>query len=291
VALSTTPNVVKRYIGFELQRLRETAGKSQPDAGRAIDTSKGKISHFESGRNLPSLLEVETLLAFYGATDLIDQFKDLIVQAREAPPVFDLDPSLGLAPNFSMYIGLEQGATRVFTYDAVVVMGILQCRTYATAVIRGSFPDAVDPTDSRVNELADLRMRRQVALDRRAPRLQVQAVINQGVLYQQVGGPAVAAEQLAFLRTVADRDNVSIRVLPYGAGAHPAMHGPFRRLEFPIRRDPGVVYLEDLSGGRFRDDTEDIDRYRTVGDQLLELALPERESLSLIDTIRRELAA
>jgi hypothetical protein len=39
------------------------------------------------------------------------------------------------------------------------------------------------------------------------------------------------------------------------------------------------------------DDTEDIDRYAQVGNRLLELALPERESLSLINTVRRELAA
>ncbi|MBB5802895.1 DNA-binding XRE family transcriptional regulator [Saccharothrix ecbatanensis] len=287
--LSTTPTVVKRYIGFELQRLREAAGKSQPEAGKEIDTSKAKISHFESGRNLPSLLEAEALLNFYGAPDLIDLFKDLIVQAREAKSSFDLDPSLDLAPGFSMYVGLEQGASRIFTYDAVVVKGILQCRRYAEATIRG-YLGGEDLSDDQVHELVDLRMRRQNVLHRTEPRLDVVAVINQGVLYHQVGGPVVAAEQLAHLLSTAERDNVTIRVLPYDIGAHPALHGPFTRLEFPIPRDPGVVYLEDLVGGRYRDDTEDIDRYADVGDRLLELALPERESLSLIDTIRRELA-
>jgi hypothetical protein len=67
------------------------------------------------------------------------------------------------------------------------------------------------------------------------------------------------------------------------------MHGSFTRLEFPIPRDPGMVYLDDLSGGRYRDDTEDIDRYAQVGDQLLELASPEATSLSPIDSIRKEL--
>jgi hypothetical protein len=141
-----------------------------------------------------------------------------------------------------------------------------------------------------VNELVDLRMRRQAVLDRAEPQLDIVVVINQGVLHQQVGGPAVAAEQLSHLLELAERDNVTIRVLPYGAGAHPAMHGPFTRLEFPIDRDPGVVYLEALSGGRYRDDTEDIDRYTRAGDRLVELALPEPDSLSLIDTIRKELA-
>jgi hypothetical protein len=69
---------------------------------------------------------------------------------------------------------------------------------------------------------------------------------------------------------------------------HPALQGPFTRLEFPIERDPGVVYLEDLSGGRYRDDTDLIAKYTQLEDRLLEQALSERESLALIDTIRRE---
>lgn len=289
VALSTTPTVVKRYIGFELQRLREAAGKSQPEAGKAIDTSKAKISHFESGRNLPSLLEVETLLTFYGSADLIDMFKDLIVQAREAGSTFDLDSSLDLSPAFSMYVGLEQGASRIFTYDAIVVKGILQCRSYAAAAIRGSRVGGTAMSVDYVDAQVDLRMRRQAVLDRLEPRLDVVAVIDEGVLRKHVGGAAVAAEQLDHLLRLAERDNVTIRILPYSAGAHAAMYGAFTRLEFPIPRDPGVVYLEDLSGGRYRDDTEDINRYAQVGDQLLELALPEETSLSVIDSIRKEL--
>jgi Domain of unknown function (DUF5753) len=149
-------------------------------------------------------------------------------------------------------------ASRIFTYDAMAIKGIFQCRRYAEATI-SAYVDGGGLSADQVGELADLRMRRQVALDCAEPRLEVVAIINQGVLYQQVGGPAVAAEQLGHLLTLADRDNVTIRVLPFGTGAHPALHGPFTRLEFPIERDPGVVYLEDLSGGRYRDDTEDID--------------------------------
>lgn len=289
MALSTTPTVVKRYIGFELQRVRDTAGKSQPEAGRAIDTSKAKISHFESGRNLPNLLEIEALLTFYGATDLIDMFKDLIVQVREAVATFDLDPSLDLVPGFSLYVGLEQGASRIFTYDATVVKGILQCRSYAASAIRGSRLGDTSMSDENVEAEVDLRMRRQAVLDRAEPRLDVVAVIDESVLRKHVGGPAVAAEQLTHLRTLAERDNVSIRVLPYSVGAHAAMHGAFTRLEFPLPRDPGVVYLEDLVGGRYCDDIEEIDRYTRVGDQLLELAMPAAKSLSLIDSIRKEL--
>ncbi|GAA3848779.1 helix-turn-helix transcriptional regulator [Saccharothrix violaceirubra] len=280
--------MIRRYVAFELKRLREASGKSQQDAATRIDTSKSRVTHLESGRNMPKLLDIEALLELYGVPEMTEQFKELIVQARESGPVFDLDSTLNLLPGFDMYVGLEQGASRIFTYDAVVVKGILQCRRYAEATIRGHLGGA-DLADDRVRTLVDLRMRRQTAFERSEHPLEVMAVIGEGVLRQQVGGADVAAEQLEYLLTLAERENITIRVLPFSSGAHPAMQGPFTRLEFPIERDPGVVYLEDLSGGRYRDDTEDIDRYAQVGAHLLDVALPARKSLSVIDTIRREL--
>jgi transcriptional regulator with XRE-family HTH domain len=290
VALSTTPTVVRRYVAFELKRLREAAKKNQSEAAKRLDCVATRITHLENGRNLPRLIDIEILLPFYGVPELVPHLQDLVASIRTGGPIVELDvAAMKLPRGFDMYVGLEQGASRVFTYDAVVVRGILQCRRYATAAVRGHYGS--DLSDDRVDEIVDLRMRRQEALDRVDPRLDVVTVVDEGVLRKEVGGPNVAAEQLAYLLTLAERDNVTIRVLPPGVGAHPGFHGGFVQLGFPIDRDPGVVYLEDLSGGRYHDDTDVIDMYTAVGDRLLELALPEQESLSLIDTIRRELAA
>lgn len=261
---------------------------SQSEAAKRIDTTAGRIGHFESGRNLPKLPDVEVLLPYYGADELIEGFKDLIVQARTAPQVFEPDESITLPPGFDLYLGLEQGASKIFSYDAVVVKGILQSRRYAEAAVRGPLGDV---PEGRIADLVELRMRRQTILDRVEPPLEVVTVIDEAILRKEIGGRAVAAEQLAHLETISARPNVSIRVLPYAAGAHPSLHGSFTLLEFPIPRDPGVVYLEDRTGGRYRDDTEDVDEYASVANQLLELALPERESLSMIESVREELSS
>lgn len=286
MALSTTPTVIRRYIAFELRRLREAAGKNQADAAKRIDTTSGRIGHFESGRNLPKLPEIELLLPHYGAAELVDGFGDLIVQARTAPNVFEPDESVTLPPGFDLYLGLEQGASRIVTYDAMTVMGIVQGRPYAEALLRGH-----DATldDEEVQRRIDLRMRRQEVLNRDESPLELLAIVDEAVLYRQIGGPHVLGQQLDHLLTTAERPNVTIRVLPYTAGVHPALHGPFTILEFPIARDPGVVYLEDRMGGRYRDDTEDIDEYTAVAERLLELALPEAESVSMIREARKEL--
>jgi transcriptional regulator with XRE-family HTH domain len=286
MALSTTPTVIKRYIAFELRRLRETAGKHQSDAARRLDTSSGRIGHFESGRNVPKLTEVEILLPFYGADELVDGFRELIVQARTAPAVFEPDESMTLPPGFDLYLGLEQGASRIVTYDAMTVMGILQSRPYAEALLRGH-DETLDGAE--VQRRIDLRMRRQEVLHRDESSLELVTIVDEAVLHRQIGGPDVHRQQLDHLLTVAKRSNVTIRVLPYKVGVHPALHGPFTILEFPIARDPGVVYLEDRMGGRYRDDTEDIDEYAAVANRLLKLALPEVDSASMIQKVREEL--
>lgn len=286
MALSTTPTVLRRYIAFELRRLRENAGKSQLEAGKRLDTSKSRITHFESGRNLPRLTDVELLLPFYGADDLVSGFRELIVQARNAAAVFEWDESMTLPPGFDLYLGLEQGASRIVSYSAMTPTGLLQCEPYAEALFRGH---QADLPDSEVQRRLDLRMRRQGALDRDESPLELVAVIDEAALRRQIGGTKVLGSQLDYLRAAAERPNITIRVLPYSVGVHPALHGSFTILEFPIERDPGVVYVEDRIGGRYRDDTEEIDEYAAVVDRLLELALPESDSASMIHEVREEL--
>jgi transcriptional regulator with XRE-family HTH domain len=286
VALSTTPSVIRRYLAFELKRLREAAGKHQSEAAKRIDTSGGRIGHFETGRNLPKLPEIEILLPFYGAAEMVDGFRELIVQARTGPAVFEPDELMTLPPGFDLYLGLEQGATRIFTYSPMTVMGLLQCRPYADALVRG---DSKSLDEADVQRWLDLRMRRQDVLDKDDSPLELVSIIDEAVLHREIGGSDVLGQQLDHLLEMAKRPNVTIRVLPYKAGVHPALHGPFIILDFPIERDPGVVYLEDWIGGRYRDDVEEIDEYAALANRLVEPTLSEANSVSVIRKVRKEL--
>jgi hypothetical protein len=285
--VSTTPTVIRRYVALELRRLREEKGGiSQAKAGEYIGARSGQsvIAKYESGERQPRLGDIRLLLELYDRTDLFDQFRDLMTHTTTPGPAFDL-ADVNLPENFDMYLGLEQGASKIFSYGAMTVMGILQCRAYAEALLRGHQPGL---SDTEVTVMLDLRMGRSLALDRPDPQLELIAVIDESVLHREIGGPAVLAEQLDYLVAAADRPNVSIRVLPYSTGVHPALHGPFILLDFPIIRDPGVVYMEDRIGGRYRDDIPDIDEYRSVAERLLDLALSDRRSVTLINSVRKK---
>jgi transcriptional regulator with XRE-family HTH domain len=279
MTLSTTPAVVQRYVAFELRSLRKRAGVSQNEAAKRIDAGQTKITHLETARYLPRLTDVELLLPLYGASERVREFQDLINHARVTRPPFELDNEVELPRGFDLYVGLEQGAAGLVAYQCLVVDGLLQRPAYAEALIRGN-----DRTlsDTEVARQVDLRMRRQEAFKRPHEPLDVRVLMEEAVLYRVVGDKSVLADQLEHLLALVERPNVAIRILPTSVGAHPGLHGTFTLLRFPIERDHGVVWVEDLSGGRALDQLADIDRYAGVAERVRRLALPEQASVAVI---------
>ena len=76
--------------------------------------------------------------------------------------------------------------------------------------------------------------------------------------------PAVMRDQLAHIADVAGLGNVTVQVLPYTAGAHPAMLGSFTLMQFPDPADRDVVYLEAETGALYLEKHEDVRRYSLI---------------------------
>ena len=95
--------------------------------------------------------------------------------------------------------------------------------------------------------------------------------------------------QLEHLLDMASLPNVSVQVIPFGGGAHPAMGRPFIVLVFPERIDPDVVYLEDLTRAMYLEDVDEVDRYNVFFNHLRATALSFDESASLITTVLKDM--
>lgn len=78
---------------------------------------------------------------------------------------------------------------------------------------------------------------------------------------------------------------MNIQVLPFDAGAHPAMNGGFRVLKFPKPSDPAVVYVEYWRGGIYLEESTEVDAYAQLFDHLRARALGFDESRSLITQV------
>jgi hypothetical protein len=102
-------------------------------------------------------------------------------------------------------------------------------------------------------------------------------VLGEGALRRPVGGDAVLADQIEHLRTLSQHRNVQINVLPFAVGAHAAMAGAFRILDFDDPEDPDVVYLESHVGAHYLEEPDEVKEYRRIFDLICGQSIPVAE--------------
>jgi hypothetical protein len=179
-----------------------------------------------------------------------------------------------LPENFSGYLGLESEAARISAYESEVLPGLLQTDAYARQIL-GQHPLTVMPYE--IEQATRLRLARQARLGGDPLRLDV--VVNEGALRRVVGGPDVMREQLTHVVEMAALPNVTVRILPFMAGAHPAANGSFAVLEFPAPDDPRIVCLDTLATTLYREGLREVGAYQFTHERLGLLALdPEKSS-------------
>jgi hypothetical protein len=96
--------------------------------------------------------------------------------------------------------------------------------------------------------------------------------------------------QMARLLEVGAFPNVTMQVVPFSAGGHAAMDGPFVILSFPEQLDSDVVYIESTRSGVYLEQQSDVHSYAEMFERLVSSALTPRESATLITEIARTLA-
>jgi len=278
--VAPSPTVLKRYVGLELRRLRESAGFKRDQVAERAGCATSHITHLEVARNLPKVPELELLLRHYGAAKRIPAFLELLDAARTGQDWWT--PYAGTAPSwFELFLGLEASAERISSYDTMVIPGLFQTSDYAEHILRTGDPEL---TSAEVGRRVELRMARQDVLGRQPDPPIVETVLDESVLYRPAVDEMVLAEQLNHLLKLAESPTISVRVLPLAAGVHAGISGTFMVLTFPaiLENDPGVAYTEDRIKGTYYDDPEEIARYRATMNLLQAQAYSGEESRTVI---------
>jgi transcriptional regulator with XRE-family HTH domain len=237
--LDAGPTVLRIGLGGTLRRLREKAGISREHAGDTIRASAAKISRLELGRVGFKARDVVDLLTLYGVTDAAqrEEFLDLARRANE-PGWWHRYSDL-LASWFETYIGLEQAASVIRTFELQFIPGLLQTRDYARAVTR-----LAHTRPEEIERRVELRVQRQRLLSR-DPAPKLWAVIDESALRRSVSTDVeVLREQLRHLLRMNERPNISLQFVPLSRGGHAAAGGSFTMLRFALPDLPDVVYLE-----------------------------------------------
>jgi transcriptional regulator with XRE-family HTH domain len=274
------PTVLRILLGTQLRRLREARGISAQDAARAIRGSESKISRIELGRNAVRDVDIADLLSLYGITEPAEREQMLSLAGQANQPGWwhryqDILPAW-----FQSYIGLEESAESIRSYDAQFVPGLLQTEDYAAAVIAlGEFPP------EEAERIVYLRKERQRRFT--SGGLRLRAIIDEGALRRPVCDAGAMRAQLQYLDEICDRPGFTLQVTPFSAGAHIAP-GSFSILRFTAADLPDVVYLEQLTSAMYLDKRPDVDRYVAVMDKLSAISASPDASRQIIRTLLKD---
>jgi transcriptional regulator with XRE-family HTH domain len=273
----------RRELSNALKQLREAANVTVAEAAETLGCSTDKIHWMERADwTNPRWRDVRDLLNRYGVTDEAtrDELIDLARKGGEKDWWQPYSKTLSKRRSkYSAYLGLEADAMRILTYQLAVIPGLLQTDDYARAVI------AEGPTEigaKEINERVQVRTERQRILAGEDP-VQLWAVIDEAALRRQIGGPDVMRAQIEYLIELAERPHITLQVLPFAAGAHPALSGSFTLLSSG-QGYPDVAYVETIGGELLIDRLDGVDRYRQVFRRLNVKALNPEATIEMLVT-------
>ncbi|MBA9007792.1 helix-turn-helix domain-containing protein [Thermomonospora cellulosilytica] len=280
-ASQTRSSIRRRQLARELRTLRDLAGMTGEDVAKALGWSSAKVSRIENAAISVKTADLRKLLALYQVPE--NQRDRLIELARTADQRGWWDAVPTVPADLNAYLALENEAHKLLSYSALVLHGLLQTEDYARSILS----DQLAMAPGAIRRQVDVRMRRQQRLTGPEP-LQFRGVIDEAAVLRQVGGPEVMRDQLRHLLELAERPNIRLQILPFGAGGHPAVSGPFIILEIP---DPGadVVYVELMNRNIYIEDDVDVHRHVLAFDILRNKALPVEETPAFIQRRLTEL--
>jgi transcriptional regulator with XRE-family HTH domain len=272
-------------LGKRLQDLREQAGLSYEEAGRALDVTHATIRRMEKAEVGLKLPYVEKLLTTYGITSA-EEIGGFLALAREANRPGWWHSFRDVLPDwFSAFVSLEGEASVIRGYEPHYVPGLLQTADYARAVLRAGLPHA---PQEEIERLVTLRIERQALLARAdAPLLWV--VMDETVLRRPIGGRKVMRDQFGALMDATEQANVRLQVIPFSSGPHPAMYGPFHIFRFQLQEIPDIAYAESLVGGSYFDERDDVSSFLEALDRMCAQAAPAQSTKAILDGMRKEI--
>jgi transcriptional regulator with XRE-family HTH domain len=284
------PVVQSALLWRELASLRQARELTPSQVAEALGWSSFKLMKIEGGHGTISAADLEALLAHYGITEagIVQLFHARNEGAGEQ--AWWQSYAGKVSPAYLEYVGFEAGAVSIRQFQLSLVPGLLQTERYAEVVTK------VGAAGARwVTPVTELRFDRQSRLAARSEPPHQLFVIDEAVIRRHIGvsqDPAIMPDQLRSIARRAEQDAlVTVRVIPFIAGAHPGIFGPFTLLGFDgglpdiLYRDPGRGTYELAIG-----DHPQVSEHSADFEALLDSALAADESIQLIRTVAEQMS-
>ena len=269
-----SPTVSRRELGTLLRGLRIQKGWTAEQVAERLMVSPSKVSRLETGQRGASARDIRELCDLYEVDD--DQRQHLMELAIEGKQRAWWQP---LRVQYTRYVGLEAEATSISDYGLGIMPGLLQTPEFARAQALATMPRRGPDV---VEQSVQVRIGRQQRLfSEHPPRFE--AVVDESVLHRVVGSPAIMRAQLERLLELSSMPHVSLRVIPYDAGALPAAN-KFIILRFAQPTVPDVVFIEGMTGDLYLEEPDDVETYGTTFRALAQLAAEPETTREIIMT-------
>jgi transcriptional regulator with XRE-family HTH domain len=279
-ALVATPR--SRALGFGLRTAREARKLGVRELARLAKVVAQDLSHWESGTRVPKTEQVALLLGALRVEPAErTRLLELAGNAREPNWLEHSIP--GISPRLSAFIEYERTASAIFAWEPLLIPGLLQTPDYVRTILAAAGrPRAEEELRIKV------RLLRQEVLTGRDPSPYT-VFLAETALRQRRGGAEIMAPQLKHLAAMAQRRNVSLRVLPDNEEFHPGLNGSFVIFDFSDL--PPIVFLEQYRGSAYLYDEQQVADYRAAQRVMAALAMSEQDSCSLIREVIADLEA
>jgi transcriptional regulator with XRE-family HTH domain len=269
-------------LGNALANARKASGESVTSIARDLGVHPQTVRRWENAEVTPSVLVLRGLCTHYGVPpDKRDELEEL--RERASRPGW-WNGSGDWPDATAELLGMEMAAVRIRAWDLTAIPGLLQTPEYARQVIQ-----AVDPSVSppRVDSGVELRMGRQAEVFGGAVREAV-FMIDESALARMPGGPALRRAQIA--RLLVPPPAVTIQVMPFSAGPHPAL-GSFMAFDFDSEVISAGVFVEGSVTGRSRVETGGaVARYEQVWAWLQAKALTAKQTTEFLEKMMERIA-
>ncbi|MFF3345493.1 helix-turn-helix transcriptional regulator [Streptomyces sp. NPDC002779] len=253
------------YYGFELRRYREAAGLTQRQLGEILNYTGSLVGQIETARKLPTLEFSQRADAALNTGGLLSRLVALVMRSQ-------------LPAWFQQVAELQARAIEICSFETHMVHGLLQTKDYARAVL-----GVLDPTN--LDDRVTVRLARQNIFEKEEPPV-FWAILSEGALHQEMGGPGTMRDQLAHLLSFEHNPRVNIQVLPFTEGAHAGLQGSFDIYRFA--GDPTIVYTEGYGSGHPTANPDTVKDCSLRYDHLQAAALSLRDSAELIQRVMED---
>ena len=272
-----SPALQRRELGALLRALRNAKGLTVEQVADRLLCSPSKVSRMETGQGATAR-DIRDLCELYGVADAAERDR-LTALAREGKrPTRWQRYELA----YAAYAELEEDALAIRAFQSSAVHGLLHTADYARANHESSMP-RLNP--EQIDRQIEAKLARQSILTRADPP-GFAVVLDEAALHRMVGGRRVMAAQLAKILDISALPNITVQILPFELGAHPALEANFTILELPAPT-PGVVFVEGMIGSTYLDRPDDLKRYHDVFRKLQSIALSPKDSSDLIAKLLR----